>query len=715
MSAELLSAMTATASGPARAVAQAAVPKATTFVGLIKHFFTAISKSTHGKLLLTIWGSTPFLAVIMYWKKRRDQRREREAAAKEKKLREERRRAAGSNSAGSGDEERENDSEEEEKKKKKKENPRPKDFWMKLKTLIRILVPSLLSKQGLYLGIYTLVLCSRVLITIKIADLVGSLGSLMGQRDFTAMFLTQARFSLWCFPAAIANSLMKFFEKRIALSFRSQLTDYIHQKYLSRRTFYQMVNRSELTNLDQRITSDVELFCKSLTFIYGHLLKPTLDVLFLSHQLTNLMGAGNLGAFFLYYFGINQVITAIKPSFSRMVMKKQELEGKFRADHARVVHFSEEIAFVEGAKRESVLCDRTFNKLKSHISDTLMTHLWTDVVDSYTMKYGGLMMAYTAIIPSVYLDWKKMTSHQATQHYLVSSTLLASLGNALKDIALSYKEVAKMQGLASRVYDLVKEVETISSVEAETDSQRLRISGSSDKEAAALISSQTGGVVLREKDTDVVVLRDVDIYTPDGISLLIRDLSLTIKPGEHLLVSGMNGTGKSSLFRTMGELWSLRKGIMRLPPKESVYFISQNAYMCPGNLRDQITYPQHIPFGDKERDEELNAELRTLLSMVDLDSLLERYDFDSEDNWNILSGGERQRLVIARLYFHKPRFGILDECTSAISVEMEHRIFEQCDKIGITMLTIAHNDALRRHHKQVLTFLGAGKWRLDRI
>ena len=77
--------------------------------------------------------------------------------------------------------------------------------------------------------------------------------------------------------------------------------------------------------------------------------------------------------------------------------------------------------------------------------------------------------------------------------------------------------------------------------------------------------------------------------------------------------------------------------------------------------------------------------------------------------------------MIARLYYHKPKFGILDECTSAISLEMEHGIFQQAkglssknnklifSDLGITLITIAHNKELRKHHTHLLRFDGAGK------
>jgi hypothetical protein len=52
----------------------------------------------------------------------------------------------------------------------------------------------------------------------------------------------------------------------------------------------------------------VEQFCRTLTFVYGHILKPVLDALFLSHSLGKLMGFQQLFLFFFYFFGMNKVL-----------------------------------------------------------------------------------------------------------------------------------------------------------------------------------------------------------------------------------------------------------------------------------------------------------------------------------------------------------------------------------------------------------------------
>jgi energy-coupling factor transporter ATP-binding protein EcfA2 len=83
---------------------------------------------------------------------------------------------------------------------------------------------------------------------------------------------------------------------------------------------------------------------------------------------------------------------------------------------------------------------------------------------------------------------------------------------------------------------------------------------------------------------------------------------------------------------------------------------------------------------------------------------------DREVDWeSVLSMGEKQRLAMARMYFHKPKFAILDECTSGVSASMERRLYESCVKEGITCITISHRPVLEQYHDVVLNVLKDGK------
>ena len=102
--------------------------------------------------------------------------------------------------------------------------------------------------------------------------------------------------------------------------------------------------------------------------------------------------------------------------------------------------------------------------------------------------------------------------------------------------------------------------------------------------------------------------------------------------------------------------------------------------------------------------------LKGLLGKVKLAYLVERQDgFDAVQDWfDVLSGGEKQRVAMARVFYHKPKFAILDECTSAVSVDVESFMYEHCKEIGITLITISHRPSLWKHHEKKLDMDGRG-------
>lgn len=75
------------------------------------------------------------------------------------------------------------------------------------------------------------------------------------------------------------------------------------------------------------------------------------------------------------------------------------------------------------------------------------------------------------------------------------------------------------------------------------------------------------------------------IITPSG-EKLVNPISLTIKHGENVIVTGPNGCGKSSLFRILGGLWPIFTGSLSAPSLDDLFYIPQKAYLPSGTLRD---------------------------------------------------------------------------------------------------------------------------------
>ena len=64
----------------------------------------------------------------------------------------------------------------------------------------------------------------------QVSRQIGHLGRLVATRDWNAMFKAQVNFAMWCMPAAAIAALTTLAESRLALAFRSNLTDALHQE-----------------------------------------------------------------------------------------------------------------------------------------------------------------------------------------------------------------------------------------------------------------------------------------------------------------------------------------------------------------------------------------------------------------------------------------------------------------------------------------------------
>lgn len=326
------------------------------------------------------------------------------------------------------------------------------------------------------------------------------------------------------------------------------------------------------------------------------------------------------------------------------------------------------------------------------------------ITDNLVAKYFASVVGFWAVsIPFLSSGHELSSAVQGERSrlYYTYGRMLVKLAEAIGRLVLAGRELTRLAGFTARVTQLRDVLNDLN----EGKYHRTMVSGAEE------LKPNGGRLIFKD---NVIKFDKVPLVTPNG-DILIKELSFEIQSGMNVLVCGPNGAGKSSLFRILGELWPLFGGELTKPPRGKLFYIPQKPYMTLGSLRDQLTYP-HSGSEAKRRgatDEILEGHVKR----AQLGYLLEREGgLNAVADWlDVLSGGEKQRIAMARLFYHKPQFAILDECTSAVSVDVEGSMYRYCRDVGITLLTVSHRKSLWQHHEFVLHLDGRGGYTFEKI
>ena len=183
---------------------------------------------------------------------------------------------------------------------------------------------------------------------------------------------------------------------------------------------------------------------------------------------------------------------------------------------------------------------------------------------------------------------------------------------------------------------------------------------------------------------------------------LINAADVTIKPGEHVLVSGPSGAGKSTLFRALAGVWPFGEGTISIPKNARMMMLPQRPYFPIAPLAAAVAYPAQSGQFDA-------AEVAELIGAVGLPALVPR--IEEEAHWNrMLSRGEQQRLGIARALLYAPDFLFLDEATASLDEPSETALYQLLDQRlpQATIVSIGHRATLAAFHRRRLAFIRAG-------
>jgi putative ATP-binding cassette transporter len=518
-------------------------------------------------------------------------------------------------------------------------------------------------------------------LAVMLNDQAGEMTSALAAKNGDR-FWTSVRACLFTLAFAVPVYAFYYYMRDVfANQWRRWLTRRFLDGYLAGRKYYELGADKDIDNPDQRISEDINTFTgRSIHFL----------LIFIGSIM-------QLVAFSAVLWSISQVLVGVLALYAsigtvvalyvfgnpliHLNFWQLRREADFRFSLIRLRENAESIAFYRGEDQERTRIHARLDKAIHNFAKLIKKQRNLNL---FQRTFSQL----TLVLPGVILAGGVLSGELEVGRAIQAAGAFTAVLGAVGVIVDNFESLSRFIAGIDRLHGL----------------SRLVLPGAAPATAAAEDDMHPR---IGRRPAEHLSLQSLTLHPPQSERVLIKELSLTLKPGDALLITGDSGCGKSSLLRAIAGLWQTGSGTIQHPPLEKFFFLPQQPYLQAGTLRSQLIYPStHSPLGD--------AQLLAILEQVHLPRLAQRVGgLDAVRDWDkLLSVGEQQRLAFGRVLVHAPDIVILDEATSALDCANEASLYGRLRESGTTLISIAHRPAVLRHHTHVLHLMGEGAWEL---
>ncbi|XP_050371447.1 ABC transporter D family member 2, chloroplastic [Argentina anserina] len=565
-------------------------------------------------------------------------------------------------------------------------------------------------------------------------------------------FMKQLLYYLGAFAGGIPIFVLRDYAREtLSLRWRSWMTRYYIDRYLSNQTFYRIQSQSIIDNPDQRIVDDLSSFTGTALSFSLTLFNAVIDLISFSNILFGIYPPLFV-VLLVYSIGGTVISVYLGRGLVTLNFLQEKKEADFRYGLVRVRENAESIAFYSGEDNEMQLLLQRFKSAFENLTQLLIS---SRNLEFFTSGYRYLIQILpVAVVAPMYFTGKI--------EFGVINQSVSAFNHILGDFSLIVYQFQSISAF-SAVIDRLGEFDDYLDISSQRQSDPAEGISLTYCNVKTLAELEPNGSMPIDKHEKLLAIENLTVQTPSS-STLVRDLSLVINNNENLLVTGPSGSGKTSLLRTLAGLWSAGKGkitfyvedeeeLLVLPSKSSdvapldttanrngelerpsnrnykgIFFLPQRPYMVLGTLRQQLLYPtwandEASTSGSSKSTGSLpflmqapNSKCKTAMPKPTTEDLIQALDdvclgyilprfsnLDSTYEWSsVLSLGEQQRLAFARLLLSKPKLVLLDESTSALDEANEAHLYKQIERAGITYISIGHRRTLYQYHNKNL-------------
>lgn len=478
--------------------------------------------------------------------------------------------------------------------------------------------------------------------------------------------------------------LKNYFQQILIVNWQKWLTDFFIKKYMSGQQHnYLDLSRfaNILSNPAQRIQEDVEFFVKNTVDLGLEFFSNVISLGYFTYSLW-IIG----GALSFVVFGMNFVIpgylvwtalafctvtTVLTRFISRHLdtlnSQKFSLKDNLRQGLQIVGNEAENVA-LEHSKNYYI--NKLITKLHMVIDNAFHISMFTSIISSVQMFIMQLQMVFPYVIALPVL----FSGRIDMPLFMQISMAFGQVSSALSWFSLSANRVGLYRTNIERINEL---------------NQALH--GGFENESDKKIAIQH---VAASKNINLV---DIKITKPTNNEVLMQGLNLEFKQGEHTLIKGVSGLGKSTLFKIISGTWQYGDGIINRPDNISLFYLTQKPIIPTDTLKAVLAYPRDVSLYNDEQFKEV-------LEAVGLHKFTNR--LNEEQSWyKQLSGGEQQKIAFARAILAKPDWLFMDETTAALDEANEASLYKLLkEKLPkATIVSIAHRSTVEQFHDRVIT------------
>jgi ABC-type uncharacterized transport system fused permease/ATPase subunit len=528
---------------------------------------------------------------------------------------------------------------------------------------------------------------------------------------------------LLTFYVVCVSTIAGYVEACSSVWFQREMRLQITKKLQRVSVLFQLSMESDLNTIDQRFTSDVEVFSTTaFSLLFGF---PSTVASLVTSSIYAAVSFNITSLIVCFLFSALTIIvsTWLAVYTSEGYLPADSALGKTRRIIANFVDHLKEISSWLGSKVEFSIMSSVIMQYRSSFSIYYMKCAIQDFWSGLTLAYAQILPYILILLLLAFHDSSVYDSSTSTINTTAATTAVAAFSSLISAILVFpslWTQIVSLGGYTFRVCDMIDEIDELCDESSESSEQYMR------------------------KLVDRLEIQQLDVISPTG-NLLVKNVKWTIFRGKNVLLQGANGVGKTCLLKMLAGLSPNSDRSFQKHVSE-IAFIPPHHSLLPSTLIDLInpkvkSSTKHISSVMRALLEKINsnrdaielimpiANVRenilnsstkaTIMSCFDdsnLSWLKEEFAESNESTEKIIdweklfSNEDKQRVQIAQLLYSKPMYAFLDESLSLLPYDEQMHALETLNKYGITVILVSH---WRFHQQDIERLFQGGRFVIE--